>query len=225
MLSRPELFSITLKGAINPTAHHPSWYYTIGQLSKEDAASIVENENLYVTPALGKFSAPLFSIDCDKKQWRVKTQDKDARLHILYMTLKTFDNLLPEALLKRFGFKFAFSIETSHEKNVDFISKLMQDFVQVKAKGEISTTILSTTSTDPVRQTRVRLHSSPGANRVLLTFNFVYPIPDARIFTLRQLPLADDYELDYEEAITQAEQIAHKLMDRAQMGRADINSN
>lgn len=225
MLSRPKSFSITLKGAINPTTHHPSWYYTIGQLSKEDAASIVENENLYITPALGRFSAPLFRIDCDKKQWRVKTQDKDARLHILYMTLKTFDNLLPAALLKRFGFKFAFSIETSHEKTLDFVSKLMQDFVQVKTKGEISTTISATTSRDPIRQTRVRLHSSPGADKALLSFNFVYPIPDEKIFTLRQLSLADDYELDYEQAVTQAEQIAYKLTDRAQMGRADINSN
>ncbi len=225
MLSRPESFSIKLKGAINPTVHHPSWYYTIGQLSKEDAASIVKNENLYVTPALGMFSAPLFSINCDKKQWRVKTQDKNARLHILYMTLKTFDNLLPDALLKGFGFKFAFSIETSHEKVVDFVSKLMQDFFEVKTKGEISTTISATTSRDPTRQTRVRLHSSPGADKVLLSFNFVYPIPDEKIFTLRQLSLADDYELDYEQAVTQAEQIAYKLTDRAQVGRADINSN
>lgn len=208
---------------MNPAVHHPSWYYTIGQLSKEDAAFVIEDKNLYVSPSSSRFNAPLFSIDCDKKRWQVKTRDKDARLRILHVTVKTFDELLPEAQLKRFGFTFVFSIEASHETTLDFLSKLMRDLVQVEGKGEIATTILSTTSTDPVRRRKVRLHSSPGTNRVFLTFRFVYPIPDERVFTLRRMSMAEDYELDYEEAITQAEQIAHKLMNGGQQGRIDSN--
>ena len=197
---------------MNPTVHHPSWYYTIGQLSKEDAASIIENKNLYVSPGSSRFRAPLFSIDCDKKQWQVKTQDKNARLRILHITVKSFDNLLPETQLTRFGFKFAFSIEANHETTVDFLSNLMRDLVQIEGKGEIATTILSITSKDPNRQRKIRLYSSPGDNRALFTSSFVYPIPDERVLTLRQLSMSEDYELDYKEAVTGAEQIALKLM-------------
>jgi hypothetical protein len=221
VLSQPESFSITLKGSMNPTVHHPSWYYTIGQLSKEDAAFIVENNNVHVTPALSRFSAPLFGIECNKKQWRIEARNKDARLRILHIAVKTFDDLLPETQLKRFGFKFTFFIEASHETTVDFLSKLMRDFAQVEGKGEIATSILSTTSTEPVRQRKIHLHSFPGANRALLTFSFVYPIPDERVFTLRQMSMAEDYELDYEEAVTRAEQIAYKLTSGGQ--REDIN--
>lgn len=221
MLSQPESFSITLKGAMNPAVHHPSWYYTIGQLSKEDAASVVGSGNLCVTPDLSTFRAPLFDVASSKSKWRIKTRDKNARLRILQVALKTFDDVLPETRLRRFCFKFAFSVEAGHATTVVFLSNLMRDFVQVKGEGEIAATISSTTSTDPVRRREVRLHSSPGASRALLTFSFSYPVPDERVFTLRHMSLAEDYALDYEEAVTQAEQLAYKLIDGGRRENVD----
>lgn len=63
MLGKPESWSITLKGAINPTVHHPSWYHLIGQLSKDELASVVASKEISVTPASSGFRAPLFSVD------------------------------------------------------------------------------------------------------------------------------------------------------------------
>ena len=35
-------FTIALKGNFNPALHHPSWYYTIGQLAKDEVAAVVQ---------------------------------------------------------------------------------------------------------------------------------------------------------------------------------------
>ena len=223
MFSQPESFSITLKGTMNPAAHHPSWYFTIGQLSKDDAASIVENQSLYVTPALSRFRAPLFSLECDKKRWRIEARAKDARLRIAHVAVKTFDDLLPETRLRRFSFKFAFSVEAGHATTVAFLSNLMRDFVQVKGEGGIAATILSTTGTDPARRRKVSLQSFPGASRAVLTFSSTYPIPDERMFTLRHMSLVEDYELDYEEAVTRVEQLVYKLKNGEHVERGDAN--
>ncbi len=223
MLSQPESFSITLKGSMNPAVHHPSWYYTIGQLSKDDAASVVGSGNLCVTPDLSTFRAPLFDVASSKGKWRIKTRDRNARLRILQVALKTFDDVLPETRLRRFCFKFAFSVEANHATTVAFLSNLMRDLIQVKGEGGIAATLLSTTGTDPARRKKVSLQSFPGASRAVLTFSSTYPIPDERVFTLRHMSLAEDYELDYEEAVTRAEQLAHKLMDRGHVERGDTN--
>lgn len=221
MLSQPESFSITLKGSLNPTVYHPTWYYTIGQLSKDDATSVVNNTNVHVSPNSTSFSAPSFSIECDKKRWQVKTHDRNARLRILNLTVKTFDDLLPETRLKQFGFTFVFCVEAVHEITLAYLSSLVHDLVPVEGKGEIATTILFATSTDPVSQRKVRIQSLPGVNKALLTFSFVYALPEERIFTLKQMSIAEDYELDYEEAVTRAEQIAYKLMNVKQQERKD----
>lgn len=225
-LSTPsESFSITLKGALNPSLHHPSWYYVIGQLSKEDADLGIQDKNLYVTPTESRFSAPSFHIACDPKRWRIETRDKTARLRILQIALKTFDNLLPETRLEQIGFKFTFVMEFSHRKTTDFLAKLAQNLTLLEGKGKTVITVLSTVTGDPPRKKKVQIHSSPGQDRAHLTFSFSYSVPDDKMFTLRQLSMIEDYDLDYEESVTHAEQVAYELATAVKSSRLDAQSN
>lgn len=212
MLGKSQSWSITLKGTMNPTVHHPSWYHLIGQLSKDELASTVASKEVLVTPASSRFKSPLFSIECDKKQWQVKTRHNDARLHILQVTVKSFDDLLPETRIKQFAFEFTFAINISHDAVAEFLRPFTRDFIDLKGQEEIATTLMSTTTTDEVRRTKVRLTSSPEAANAALTFSYTYPLENQKLLTLRQMSMVENYELDYEEAASKAHQLTHKLI-------------
>lgn len=197
---------------MNPTLHHPSWYHLIGQLSKDELASTMASKEVLVTPTSSRFKSPLFSVACDEKQWQVKTWDNDARLHILQVTVKGYDALLPETRIKQYAFEFTFSINVSHDTVAEFLMPFTRDFIDLKSQEEIATTLMSTTMTDEVRRRKVRLYSSPEAANAVLTFSFKYPLENQGILTLRQMSIVENYELDYEEAVTKAHQFAHKLI-------------
>lgn len=205
-------FSITLKGTFNPLMHHPSWYYTVGQLAKDEAAATVEAGELQVTPARSSFDAPAFSLECTETRWRVKTHDPAARLRLLQVATKTFENLLPESRLGEVGFRFGFALEVPHRQVVDFLSRTMWNLMPAESHGEVSATLENTVSQDGApRRKRLRLASEPGPGPARLTVSFGYPLAQAKIFTLRQLSVAEDFELDYDEALTYAEQLTYTL--------------
>lgn len=220
-------FVITLKGRFNPALHHPSWYYTMGQLSKEDAALAVQAADLYVTPTAGSFTARSFRIDCTPTRWRIETWDQAARLRILQVTLKTFDDLLPESgsSLTQVGFEFTFTVAFAHHRTTDFLAKLVSTLSSFDSRGETALTVVATVAGDPPRKKRVQIHSAPGQDQAQLSFRFGYPVVAERLSTLKQLSLAEDYELDYEEAVTHAERIAHELATVTAEGRIDPHDN
>ncbi len=206
-------FAITLKGTFNPLLHHPSWYYTVGQLAKDEVAATVEAGQVQVTPARSRFHAPAFSLECTPARWRVKTHDPAARLRLLQVATKTFENLLPETRLAEVGFRFGFALEVPHRQVVDFLSRTMWNLVPAESHGEVAATLQNTISQDDApRRKRLQLASEPGPGPARLTVSFGYPLTQAKIFTLRQLSVAEDFELDYDEAETYAEGLAYTLV-------------
>lgn len=205
-------FAITLKGTFNPLLHHPSWYYTVGQLAKDEVAATVAVGGVEVTPARSRFQAPAFRLDCTPGRWRVLTRDPAARLRLLQVATKTFENLLPETRLEEVGFRFDFALEVPHRQVVDFLSRTMWNLMPAESHGEVAATLENTVSQDEApRRKRLQLASGPGAERARLTVSFRYPLTQDKIFTLRQLSVAEDFELDYDEALTYAEQLAYTL--------------
>ncbi len=205
-------FAVTLKGAFNPLLHHPSWYYTVGQLTKDEVAATVEAGGLQVTPEQSRFHAPAFSLECTEARWRVKTRDPAARLRLLQVATKTFENLLPETHLSEVGFRFGFALPVPHRQVVDFLSRMMGNLAPAEGHGEVTATLQNTVSHDDApRLKRIKLASESGPGAARLTVSFGYPLTQAKIFTLRQLSVAEDFELDYDEALTYAEGLAYTL--------------
>ena len=216
-------FAITLKGSFNPLLHHPSWYYTVGQLAKDEVAATIEAGDLQVTPDRSRFHAPAFSLECTPTQWRVRARGPAARLRLLQVATKTFENLLPETRLGEVGFRFGFTLEVPHRQVVDFLSRTMWNLMPAEDHGEVFATLQNTVSQDEApRRKRLRLASEPGPGPARLTVSFRYPLTQAKIFTLRQLSVAEDFELDYDEALTYAEQLAYTLVN-AQGTRLENN--
>ena len=156
-------FAITLKGTFNPLLHHPSWYYTVGQLAKDEVAATVEAGQVQVTPARGRFHAPAFSLECTPERWRVKTRDPAARLRLLQVATKTFENLLPETRLAEV--RFGFALEVPHRQVVDFLSRTMWNLVPAESHSEVAATLQNTISQDAGAQ------AAPAR----LTVSFGYP--------------------------------------------------
>lgn len=218
-----ESLTIVLKGNFNPALHHPSWYYTIGQFAKDEVAAALQAKDLRVTPTLSRFRAGPFSIDCTPTRWRVRTDNPAARGRILQITTKAFENLLPETQLEEVGFRFVFLLEVSHAQVVDFLSRTMWNLMPVEAQGEVASLLTNTTYAESPRQKRLQLSSRPEAQRAELTVSFLYPLAPEKVFTLRQLSVAEDFELDYDEAQTYAEQLAYTL-NNTQAARVDLNN-
>jgi len=228
MFSKAEAFSITIDGRMNPRIHHPTWYQLTGSLSKEEMEASVEKGNLIVSSTLSEFHAPKFSVICQRERWEIHTKMQDARARILGIALKTFDDLLPQTSVQAFQFRFLFSFTAPHENTAAFLAKLMKEMVPVESRSEIAVQVAYTT-TEPTKRRKVEVRSVPAhGNKVWVKHKFIYSVEKERIFTLRQMSLLEDYELDYEEAVAQTEELAYKLNKvtyKDSRGSADFDSN
>jgi hypothetical protein len=210
MLSELRAAVIAIDGTMNPTVHHPTWYQLIGLLSWEDTAFATVGRHLLVTPSLSTFRVPAFALRCKRERWEIRTSSREARTRILNVALKTFDDLLPQTPITGFHFTFTFSVEVPYERAADFLGSALKEVAPIEGRHE-RTLMLSTVTLDDTKRRLFQVRMLPEGGQLLLKHRFAYTVRARSIYTLRQMSMSEDYELDYEEAVTRTEQLAAKL--------------
>ncbi|ADI15578.1 hypothetical protein [Truepera radiovictrix] len=210
MLSDLSAAVIAIDGTMNPTIHHPTWYQLIGLLSWEDTAFATAGRHLLVTPSVSTFRVPAFALRCKRERWEIRTVSREARTRILNVALKTFDDLLPQTPVTGFHFTFRFSIEVPHERAADFFGGALREVAPIEGRGE-RVLMMSTVTVDDTKRRLFQVRLLPEGNQLLVKHRFSYAVRAKGMYTLRQMSMSEDYDLDYEEAVTRTEQLAAKL--------------
>ena len=117
----PDLQSIVIVGAMNPSIHHPSWYKIFDLISPDELSFALEKEQCICTSQVTRFRIPAFEIICQDERWEIKTFEKGARDRILDVACRVF-KLLDHTPVRACGHNSILFHKTSLNSVHDFLS-------------------------------------------------------------------------------------------------------